>query len=100
MQHWHFHLRPDSIDIKELKRFLIGVLSMAFYTDTVSPRTKRSWPSAFLGAFGRAFDRTVAAQNRSVVVDRLQRLSDVELADLGIKREDIVRYVYRDIFYV
>ena len=33
-------------------------------------------------------------------VERLQSLSDAELAKKGLKREDIARHVFRDILYI
>lgn len=70
---------------------------MAFFTDTHS---ERGAAVTFFGAIAGFFDRIADAQNRSVEVQRMQRLSDRELADIGINREDIVRYVYRDIYNI
>jgi uncharacterized protein YjiS (DUF1127 family) len=42
----------------------------------------------------------LAAQNRSAQVLRLQKLSDDELADIGLSRDTILRHVYRDTYYV
>ena len=33
-------------------------------------------------------------------VERLQAMSDTELAKRGLRREDIARHVFRDLFYV
>ncbi|MEM8801349.1 MAG: DUF1127 domain-containing protein [Pseudomonadota bacterium] len=33
-------------------------------------------------------------------IERLQRLSDEALASMDLKRDEIVRHVYRDLFYV
>lgn len=42
------------------------------------------------------------ADNNSRVkeVSRLQALSNAELAERGIGREDIVRHVFRDVYYL
>lgn len=32
--------------------------------------------------------------------ERLNALSDAKLADMGLRREDIVRHVFRDVLYV
>lgn len=37
---------------------------------------------------------------RIVEVERLQAMSDAELAKRGLRREDIARHVFRDLFYV
>lgn len=39
-------------------------------------------------------------QIRTTQVRRLASLSDAELAKLGMRREDIVRHVYSDVYYV
>lgn len=38
--------------------------------------------------------------HRIVEVERLQTMSDAELAKRGLRREDIARHVFRDLFYV
>ncbi|GAA6164157.1 hypothetical protein NBRC116590_18610 [Pelagimonas sp. KU-00592-HH] len=40
------------------------------------------------------------ANSRAEKANRLQQMSDAELAARGIKREDIVRHVFKDIYYV
>ncbi len=47
--------------------------------------------------FGRAFETYV---NRRARIDRIAALeakSDAELAAIGLRRDDIVRYVFRDV---
>lgn len=73
---------------------------MAFYTDSIASRSKSSSGLAFFSGIAAFFERVVASQNRSVEVQRMQRLSDRELEDIGINRDDIVRYVYRDIYHI
>jgi uncharacterized protein YjiS (DUF1127 family) len=55
---------------------------------------------AFFGAIASGVSRLLAAQNRSAQVLRLQKLSDDELADIGLSRDTILRHVYRDTYYV
>jgi len=55
---------------------------------------------AFFGAISSGVSRLLAARNRSGQVQRLQKLSDEELADIGLSRDTIMRHVYRDIYYV
>jgi hypothetical protein len=38
--------------------------------------------------------------HRVAEVERLQALSDAELAKRGLRREDIARHVFRDLFYI
>ena len=55
------------------------------------------------GIFTRIFDGLVAiAENNHRVrrVQYLSRLSDAELEARGLKRDDIARHVFSDVFYV
>ncbi|MBV7394692.1 DUF1127 domain-containing protein [Mameliella sediminis] len=40
------------------------------------------------------------ANSRVRTVERLNAMSDAELAQMGIQRADIVRHVFRDSFYI
>ncbi len=72
---------------------------MAFYTDTIQSRpTNRT--ASIRGALSNAVRRIVASQNRSAEVQRMQALSDRELADMGLSRDTILRHVYRDLYYI
>ena len=55
---------------------------------------------AFFSAFGRAM--IVAAENSSRMrrIEAFNAMTDEELAERGLKREDIVRHVFRDLMYV
>ena len=46
------------------------------------------------------FESVLEAQGRSAAVTRLQHMNDAQLAAEGVRREDIVRYVFRDIYHV
>ncbi|ETX14006.1 hypothetical protein OCH239_05995 [Roseivivax halodurans JCM 10272] len=55
------------------------------------------------GIFTRIFDSLVAiAENNHRVrrVQHLSALSDAQLAQRGLKREDIARHVFRDVLYI
>lgn len=56
--------------------------------------------SAFFESVGKAF--VVYAERRSRIQEltRLQEKSDEELAEIGIKREEIAQHVFRDLFYL
>ncbi|MBM1632540.1 DUF1127 domain-containing protein [Sulfitobacter mediterraneus] len=53
-----------------------------------------------ISKFGRAIMANSAGQRRIDRVERLRAKSDAELAELNIKRDDIVHYVFKDIYYV
>ena len=49
-----------------------------------------------LAAVGRFLVQIGENSSRARMVERLSMKTDAELAELGIAREDIVRYVFRD----
>lgn len=51
-------------------------------------------------AIGRGLIRLAETNSRAKEVRFLKSLSDAELANRGIMREDIVRHVYNDTFYL
>lgn len=53
----------------------------------------------FFSAIGKAFVSAAEANQRLKAVERLQAKSDVELEALGLRREDIVRHVFRDVLH-
>ena len=55
--------------------------------------------SGFYDSLARAAAANATAQDRIEKVARLQAKSDAELAQLGLKREDIVHHVFRDLFW-
>ncbi|SMR81529.1 protein of unknown function [Aliiroseovarius halocynthiae] len=54
----------------------------------------------FFAAFGRAMIAAGENSSRMRQVDALRSMSDDELAKLGLKRDDIVRHVFKDLMYV
>jgi len=73
---------------------------MAFYT------TQLDAPKADRGFFGRLMDRMAAAieaQNQHLSrrdrIEALEAKTDAELAQMGIKRDQIAYHVYHDLFY-
>lgn len=73
---------------------------MAFYTNNLESPAQPSAAFAFFNSIAGFFDRLVASKNRSAAVHSMQELSDRQLADIGLNRADIVRHVYRDIYYI
>lgn len=53
-----------------------------------------------LGGIGNFFVRIAETNTRLAKVERLQALSDAQLEKRGLKREDIVRHVFSDMFYL
>ncbi len=53
----------------------------------------------FFESLMKSVEKASAANARFQAISKLQEKSDAELAELGIKRDDIVRYVFRDIYY-
>ena len=54
----------------------------------------------FFRTLGRAIEINSTASKRLETVRRLQGKTDVELAAIGIKREDIVHHVFKDLYYI
>jgi uncharacterized protein YjiS (DUF1127 family) len=73
---------------------------MAFYPNTIDNSPKASLAARMGQRLARFFANIADNQNRTGTVKRMQDLSDDKLAQMGVRREDIVRHVYRDIYYV
>jgi len=56
--------------------------------------------SRILAGLGDAIVAIGEANPRLRRVEALQRLSDAELAAKGLRREDIVRHVFHDVYYL
>jgi len=56
--------------------------------------------SRFFTAIGTGLVRMGENNSRFRQIEALQAMSDAQLAERGIKREDIVRVVYGDVFWV
>ena len=75
---------------------------MAFYSDTHSSAATGilTRVGEILAGFGRAVFTARAAEARVHEMERLMAKSDAELAELGLRREDIARHVFRDILHI
>lgn len=51
---------------------------------------------AVFSVIGHAMVSAAAANRRMAIVEKLQAKSDAELAEMGLRREDIVRHVFMD----
>ena len=63
---------------------------------TITANTALRTAPSMMERLGAAFSAYLDALARTDQVDRLNDLSDEALAAKGLRREDIVRYVYRD----
>lgn len=64
-----------------------------------TPVTKLSFLAPF-AAIGRGLVWLAENNTRMRQVEKLNNMSDEALAEQGLKREDIVRHIFRDTFYV
>ncbi|WP_172291857.1 hypothetical protein [Pseudoruegeria sp. HB172150] len=54
----------------------------------------------FFAGLGQGFNAYLTARSRMGEIEALNAKSDAQLAAMGLKREDIPRHVFRDIFYI
>ena len=73
---------------------------MTYFDETLSTDRRKGAVASAFASVAAFFDRVVAFQTRDIAVRALQAKSDDELAEMGLARNDIVRHVYRDIYYV
>lgn len=77
-----------------------GHTAMTFLTET--PRQSAPAVVGTLRSIGAAVASAVRvfaeSQSRMIEVERLNAKSDADLAKMNLKREDIVRHVFRDLF--
>ena len=65
--------------------------------NTPAPRVRV--PNIF-AAIARFFTMITESNYRVLEAERLNSMTDSQLAGRGLKREDIARHVFRDMFYV
>ncbi len=63
-----------------------------------SPR--RGFLARLAAGLVRAIESSARVQSRRARIEALEAKSDAELARLGIARDQIVYYVFKDLFYV
>ena len=71
-----------------------------FNSTSSAPRGLRARLEAGWAAFGRSFGAYLDRLSRYHTVERLNAMSDEELARMGISRDRIVYYVFRDKLFV
>ncbi|MEH6751759.1 MAG: hypothetical protein V7698_15875 [Paracoccaceae bacterium] len=55
---------------------------------------------AFFATLGQGMNAYMHRKSRMDEIETLHAKSDAELAEIGITRDDIPRYVFRDTFYI
>ncbi|MBS9716654.1 hypothetical protein J4E70_06815 [Pseudohalocynthiibacter aestuariivivens] len=58
-----------------------------------------SWIGRVFSSIGGAIVSSMEKKSRQQIVQILQAKSDAELAQMGLKRDDIIRHVFSDMFY-
>jgi uncharacterized protein YjiS (DUF1127 family) len=71
---------------------------MSSNTTNITFAQGNGW-AAFTAWFARAFDAYVAKRSRTVQIQALEAMSDADLAKLGLRRDQIVQYVFRDLYW-
>ncbi|WP_170477366.1 DUF1127 domain-containing protein [Ruegeria arenilitoris] len=54
----------------------------------------------FFVKLGQGFNSYLMVQSRAAEFERLNNLSDHELAEIELKRDDIPKYVFRDMIHI
>ncbi|MEY8096412.1 DUF1127 domain-containing protein [Falsihalocynthiibacter sp. S25ZX9] len=68
---------------------------MAYASTELLAQKKSIWASVSNG-FSAFFTALIESNSRSDQVERFQNMSDRQLADIGLDRDDIVRHVFAD----
>lgn len=55
---------------------------------------------SFLQRLGAAFDHMIENSSRARQLDHYTSMSDEQLKEIGLRREDIVRHVFRDRLHI
>mgnify|MGYP000196193091 FL=1 len=72
---------------------------MAIHSTDLSP-TLRDRLDLFFARIGQGMNAYLESRTRSRQIAALEAKSDAELAQLGITRDRIVHYVFRDLIWV
>ena len=69
------------------------------YTGSAASRFGGAF-TRFLASIREGLDAYVTARSRIAEIERLNAKSDAALAEMGLRREDIPRHVFRDLFHI
>ena len=74
---------------------------MAVFTTNISatPARLRDWIKSVGAAFAVGFEAHAHRASRRDQIEALEAKTDAELATMGLRRDDIVQHVYRDLFF-
>lgn len=72
---------------------------MAMQSTEFAP-SLRSRLDAIFARLGQGMNTYIEARSRRREIEALEAMSDKELADLGITRDRIVHYVFRDLVWL
>jgi uncharacterized protein YjiS (DUF1127 family) len=75
-----------------------GGPQMAFYTSSIHQDPKQPLGARCVAVLRRAAIALMATRDCSQAVQRMQQLDDRSLAAMGLRRDDIVRMAYRDLY--
>lgn len=64
-------------------------------SDDLAPRL-RAQADRFFATLGQGFNAYIERRSRRAQIEHLDSLSDAELAERGINRDQIVQHVFRD----
>jgi len=67
--------------------------------NTIPLPSLRARFGSFFAGLGQSFNAYVERRSRIDQIQALDAKSDQELAELGLQRADIPRYVFRDLLY-
>lgn len=73
---------------------------MATTATTKALGTAKTGRASFFDAIAKGFNAYLERQSRTAEIKRLNAMTDEQLASLGISRDRIAQYVFRDMFYV
>ncbi len=73
---------------------------MAAINGTTPTTTINDRIDSFFASIGQGFNAYLERRTRRGEIERLNALSDAQLAKLGITRERIPHHVFRDLFWV
>lgn len=71
---------------------------MAYATHSDVSTGLRAQLDRFFASLGQGFNAYLEARSRSEEIERLNALSDAQLARMGLTRNEIVYHVFRDRF--
>lgn len=69
---------------------------MAYISQSDLRSSIRAQMDRFFASIGQGFNAYLVARSRSERIETLMGYSDAQLAELGITRDRIVEYVFRD----